>query len=363
MSLQSCYSHMMRCGLVVAVGLLGCSTVQGAPRDTSAAVAAREMGGLWILQIRRQAWKPRDLEFILRIEPDGTGTAAVDPVFIGRTAAGLVEFAADGDRVRFSLHSWMDDIHYEFEGRRSGGTLDGVVRWNDGHRDQAEPFTGFQREVRRFDLDLDRFPVEEDPRRVGIEPVLLDRLLLGAETARSDALIVVASGKLVAARTFGSGDAPTSVGSLSGAIAQLAGGPGDVATGLRPSDLAALGQALVDGGDWTGEPVVPGRWIEALALPPVDTTSVSATPWTVQADPTDPDPGAHGRSPLGYGHVTADGEGLLIYPAAELVVVRTMRRVENRYDARYGDRDEMEWLDEMSEAIAVDTLGRKRHDK
>ncbi len=353
----------MRLFAVVALGLLGCSTVQGAPRDTSAAVAAREMGGSWVLQIRRQSWKPRDLEFLLRIEPDGTGTAAVDPVFTGRTTAGLVEFAVDGDRVRFSLHSWGDDIEYAFEGRRSGGTLDGVVRWNDGSRDQAEPFTGFRREVRRFDLDLDRFPVEEDPRLLGIEPVLLDRLVLVAETARSDALIVMANGKLIAARTFGSGDDPTSVGSLSSAIARLAGGHGDVATVLRPSDIAALGQALIDGGDWTGEPVVPARWIETLALPPVGAAPASGAPWTVQPDPTDPEPTGDGSSPLGFGHVTADGEGLLMYPEAQLVVVRTLRRVENRYDARYDERDEMEWLDEMSEAIAVDKLGRKGRDK
>lgn len=340
--------------LLATLGLLGCSTVEGAPRETSAAVAAREMPGLWVLQIRRQAWQPRDLEFLLRIETDGEGIATVDPVFIGRTTAALVDFAADGESVRFSLHSSMDDNEYAFEGRRSGGTMDGVVRWNDGERERTEPFTGFKRDVRRFDVDVDRFVVEADPRTVGVEPVLLDRLVLGAETARSDSLFVLANGRLLAARTFGAGDYATGVGSLSTEIAELAGGQSDVSTGLRPSDLAAVGQALLDGGEWKGEPVVPSRWLDVLALPAADEAPVSGALWTVQPDPTD-----DGRSILGFGHVTQAGEGLLLYPEARLVVVRTIDRVENRYDARYDDRDAMEWLDEMAEAIAVDKLGLK----
>lgn len=348
----------MRLPVLAALGLLSCSTVEGAPRETPADVAIQGMPGLWVLQIRRQTWQPRDLEFLLRIDPDGEVMATVDPVFIGRTTAALVDFEAEGDRVRFSLHSAMDDNVYEFEGLRAGGTLDGVVRWNDDEREQTEPFTGFQREVRRFDVELDRFPVEEAPRRVGVEPVLLDRLVLGAETARSDSLIVLANGRLIAARTFGSGDYATSVGSLSGALSELVGGQGDVPSGLRPSDLAALGQALLDGGKWTGESVVPTRWLEILALPGSGIAPVSGAPWTVQPDPTDD---AH--TPVGFGHVTRAGEGLLIYPEARLVVVRTMRRVENRYDARYDSRDRMEWLDEMAEAIAVDKLGLKRTPK
>ena len=75
--------------------------------------------------------------------------------------------------------------------------------------------------------------------------------------------------------------------------------------------------------------------------------------WTPQPDPTDP-----ARPPIGFGHVTDQGEGLLIYPEARLVVVRTMRRVENPYDRRYAARDHLEWLDEMAESIAVEKLGR-----
>ncbi|MFZ5477221.1 MAG: hypothetical protein ACOZNI_10655 [Myxococcota bacterium] len=196
----------------------------------------------------------------------------------------------------------------------------------------------------------DRFPSEESPRAVGVEPVLLDRLLIGAETARSDALFVVADGRLVAARTFGGEDAPRFVRSLADDIAILAGGEaGGQGTNLRPSDLAALGQALVDGGTWTGAPVVPEGWTDALALP----TGELAGNWTAQPDPTDP-----ARPPVGFGHVTDDGEALLMYPEARLVVVRTMRRVGNRYDRRYDARDRMEWLDEMAESIAVEKLGR-----
>ncbi|MES2642723.1 MAG: hypothetical protein V4850_24785 [Myxococcota bacterium] len=345
----------MRLHLLVTLALLGCANVPTAPSETPAAVTAEEMTGLWVLQIRRQEWQPRDLEFVLRIEPGGDGTATLDPVLIGRTTARLVELAADGDRIRFWLHSRMDDHDYRFDARRDGGTLDGVVRWHDGKVEHTEPFTGHRREVRRFDTEIARFPVEEDPRKVGVEPVLLDRLVLGAEAARSDGLLVLADGRLVAARTFGNEDAPTSVGTLSAAIAELAGGQPDVPNGLRlrPSELAALGQALLDGGEWMGERAVPERWMETLAVPAADAAPSPGAGWSIQPDPTD-----EARAPLGFGHVTEAGEGLLFYPEARLVVVRTMHRVENRYDRRYDRRDEMGWLDEMAEAIAVEKLGR-----
>ena len=201
-----------------------------------------------MLQIRRQGWQPRDLEFVLEIDETG-GMATVDPVFIGRTTASLTDFAVDAGTTRFSLH--------------------GTVRWNDGKKDQTERFTGFRREVRRFDVAIDRLPVEEDQRKVGVEPVLLDRLVLGAENARSDGLVVVADGRLVAARTFGGADEPSSVGSLTREIAALAHGETDFLDGvrLRPSDFAALGQAILDGGVWTGERIVPQTWMDSLVAP------------------------------------------------------------------------------------------------
>lgn len=320
--------------------VLSCSTVRLEPREAT----ADGMEGLWVLQIRRQAWQPRDLEFVLRVGPDGDGTATVDPVFIGRTTATLSDLD-DGDRVRFTLHSKGDDNVYRFDARRDGGTLDGVVRWHDGRREQLEPFTAHRREVRRFDFDVGRFPVERDPLAVGVEPVLLDRLVLGAETARSDALLVLSDGRLVAARTFGGADVASSVGSLSREITTLA--HGDQRVDLRPSELAALGQALLDDGEWTGEPALPEPWTAVLLALAADP---SPTAWTVQPDPTDD------TRPLGFGHLTAAGEGLLVYPEARLVVVRTLRRTPNGYDRRYDDRDEMEWLDQMAEAIAVEKL-------
>lgn len=322
----------------------------------SARVTGDEMMGLWVLQIRRETWQPRDLEFVLRMEPDGTGTGTMDPVFIGRTTARVFDFVADADKVRFSLHSRMDDNEYHFDAHREGGTLDGVVRWHDGKREQTEPFAGFRRDVRRFDIEVDRFPVEEDPRKVGVEPTLLDRLVLGAETARSDALLVLADGRLIAARAFGGEDAPTSVGSLAAELAELAGAQGELpeTLRLRPSGLAALGQALLDGGKWTGEPVAPGSWLETLAVPTSSATSKLESPWSPQPDPTDVS-----LPPIGFAHVTEAGEGLLLYPEARLIVLRTMHRVENMYDRRYDDRDQMEWLDEMAEAIAVEKLGRQ----
>jgi hypothetical protein len=325
-----CYPPVMRSFLVFLCFLPGCSTVVVAPRETPVEVSAEGLDGLWVLQIRRQRWQPRDIEFVLRIESDGSGTATSDPVFIGRTTASLSDLDVDGDAVRFSLHSKVDHNLYQFEGRREEGTIDGVVRWHDDKHEQTEPFSGYRREVRRFDggIQTSRFPIQEDPGSVGVAPVLLDRLLIGAETARSDALLVVAEGQLVAARTFGGSDDTTSVASLGRTVAS-AGGQGHE---LRPSDIAAFGQDLLESGRWT---------------------TATGSPWTTRPDRHDPK-----RSDLGFGHVSSSGEALLMYPEARLVVVRTVRRVENPWDRRYDGRDQMEWLGEMADTIALEKLGR-----
>lgn len=371
----------MRLCIPLVLGLLGCATKgveppaapetpatpavaatdgpEVKPPATPAVAAPAGVDGLWVIQIRRQLWQPRDLEFVLRLEFEGAvpkGVATVDPVFIGRTTASLVELQIEGERIRFSLRSKGDDIVYNFDGRRDAGSIDGKVRWNDGRSDRIEPFTAHRREVRRFDSAVERFRVEQDPRQVGVEPVLLDRLILGAETARSDALIVLADGRLVAARTFGGEDAPASVGSLSAAVTEIAHGERDFPGGLRlrPSELAALGQALLDGGKWTGEPTVPLPWMSALAAP-ADSASPRLGPsWDREIDPTDVDR----KRVLGFGRVTEAGEGLLVYPEARLVVVRTVNRPDSLYDRRYDARDVMEWLSQMAESIAVEKLGR-----
>jgi CubicO group peptidase (beta-lactamase class C family) len=191
---------------------------------------------------------------------------------------------------------------------------------------------------------------------VGVEPVLLDRLILGAETARSDALIVLADGRLVAARTFGGKDAATSVGSLSAAITDLAHGQRDFPGGIRlsPSELAALGQAIIDGGKWTGEPTVPAHWMSALA-PPAESAPARPSPlWNRELDPTDVD---HKRF-IGFGCITSTNEALLVFPEARLVVVRTTSRTDNQYDRPYDSRDLMVWLSQMADCIAVEKLGR-----
>lgn len=345
----------MRTSLFLLCGLLGCSMV---PLDRTgrpgAEVASRgSFDGLWVIQIRRQSWQPRDLEFLLRVEAGGgepRGTATLDPVFIGRTTAALVELEEVGQRVQFTLDSPRDGITYRFDGRRDGATLDGTVRWNDGKRDHVDHFAAFQREVRRFDVELGRFPVETDPRAVGVEPVLLDRLVLGAENARSDAIVVVSEGRLVAARTFGGSDAAAVVGSLDAELGDLLPHPvrPPAALELRPSEVAALGQALLDGGAWTGAPVVDSDLLDAFGRPAALDPAHSEVGWTHLRHPRE-----RGGRPLGFGHLTGAGEGLLVYPEARLVVVRTLQRQENRYDRRYDERAGMEWLQQMSEAIAV----------
>jgi hypothetical protein len=307
------------------------------------------MEGTWVLQIRRQGWQPRDLEFVLRVGTGGSGTATLDPVFIGRTTAALSDLGTDGDHVWFTLHSRVDDEVYRFDGRREAGTLDGLVRWDDDKREQVEPFVGFRRDVRRFDGAAERFPVERDPGAVGVEPVLLDRLVLGAETARSDGLVVLADGKLIAGRTFGGPDAPERVGALSAAVGALAGVPN---LARSPSALAAVGEALLDG-TWTGSPVLTDAELARLSAGVASLApDTASSPWTQRPDPVDAS-----REPIGFGALTSGGEGLLVYPAANLVVVRTVSRRSTPYDRRYDDRDQMEWLDQMADAIAVEKLG------
>ena len=76
-------------------------------------------------------------------------------------------------------------------------------------------------------------------------------------------------------------------------------------------------------------------------------------------DPTDIDR----KRSIGFACFTDAGEGLLIYPEARLVVVRTISRDDNPYDRRYDARDVMEWLSQMAESIAVEKLGRTIHVK
>lgn len=336
--------------------LVGCGPDAPRAEDAApAAVAPAGVDGLWVLSIRRQQWKPRDLEFVARLERDGdrvTGAATLDPVFSGRTVADVTDVVAGDGTVSFTLRSHMDGVVYRFAASLEGGAMDGLVTWNDQTRDQTEPFTAYRRDVRRFDEGIaqGRFPVELDPWPLGGEPVLVDRLVLGAETARSDALVVLADGKLVASRTFGGADGPESVDGLSAAVTALADGAADVPNGLhlRPSELAALGQAILDGA-WTGAPVVPSGWLARILAHPTDDESA----WTVLPDPQD-----SALPPIGYGVTTPRGEALLLFPEARLVVVRTLHRAPNPYDARYDARDRMEWLGSMSEAIALDKVGR-----
>jgi len=104
---------------------------------------------------------------------------------------------------------------------------------------------------------------------------------------------------------------------------------------------------------------VPPQWMSALAAPAESAPARPSPLWTRELDPTDVD---HKRF-IGFGCVTDAGEGLLVYPEARLVVVRTIRRTVNQYDRRYDARDVMEWLSQMADSIAVEKLGRTIHVK
>jgi hypothetical protein len=85
------------------------------------------------------------------------------------------------------------------------------------------------------------------------------------------------------------------------------------------------------------------HWIIALAAPVESAPAGPGPSWTRELDPTDIDR----KRSIGFACFTDAGEGLLIYPKARLVVVRTISRTVNPYDCRYDARDHMEWLSQM----------------
>jgi len=317
--------------LPLLVALPACSVLpaDSVPRTVSAAVDAE---GLWVLQLRRQEWRPRDLEFVLQVEADGTGSASLDPVFHSRTDAELKALSETADgQLTFTLAPARSTDDYFFEGTRQGDTLEGLVHWHDGNRDQVDPFIGFRRQVRRHDdsLTVPGLSKVDDPRSVGLSPVLVDRLVLGAENSRSDAVLIASEGRLVAGRLFGGED--RSMPFLGASHSGWA----------RPSEalLAGMQHAATD-----------------LAL-----TEGSDNPWTVRTDGWSAGLNVPGRVPAdGHGEVGAlvedNGQFLAVYPDADVVVVRMHRRHESRYDARYDSRDGFEWLPNMADALALDKL-------
>jgi hypothetical protein len=306
----------------------GCTHVPETAETHEAPAVGAE--GLWVMQIRRQEWKPRDLEFVLQLEADGTGRAALDPVFIGRTTATVEAYEERPDgHVAFRLHSPHDGIDYRVTAHRVGDTLEGTVSWATNKLPPTvhnEPFIAHRRQVRRFGDRLEGLPQprETDPAAVGLDPVLLDRMVLGAEESRSDAFLVLSNGKVVAGRLFGRSETPIDFPHVT---------PIDRP---EPRQVAISGQQLAE----DGRP------------PDVLVAAHDNTAWQVRPEPsTDPGP------PIGL-MVHSGDQYLLVYPQDNVVVVRMVSRVPTAIDARYNKRDAFEWLPEMADALVMDKRRR-----
>jgi CubicO group peptidase (beta-lactamase class C family) len=85
---------------------------------------------------------------------------------------------------------------------------------------------------------------------------------------------------------------------------------------LRPRDMAAIGQLVLQGGVWEGETVVPSVWIDASRVPATrfeDGTGYGYQWWLPR-----PDGGVRPMAAWGYG-----GQYIVVIPLLDIVVVTT----------------------------------------
>jgi CubicO group peptidase (beta-lactamase class C family) len=100
--------------------------------------------------------------------------------------------------------------------------------------------------------------------------------------------------------------------------------------GLRPRDLARIGQMLLDGGKAGGRQVVPVSWIDAMLKPAVRSNGQRqyGYHWYLGEVPFD---GAHGRrSERWIGAIGNGGQRLVMFPALDMVVVITAGNYSQR---------------------------------
>lgn len=123
---------------------------------------------------------------------------SVGPMFI------LQDVEVDGDSIQFVLEH--EKRRVAFEGELEDGTIEGLCEWEDLG---TFPFEATRIErVRRIDFRAGgKPPFRRVPlSRVGVDPVALDGLIVAAEAAHSDVLLVTKDGSLLCERHFGGKD-------------------------------------------------------------------------------------------------------------------------------------------------------------
>ena len=191
-------------------------------RSTTPAAA-----GAWRIRMVRDVWWPTLITggFVLRHDAAG-GTWTGGMIFDQLGYSGVLpieKIAIEGTRLHMTVPAAGGG--YEFDGDLRGDDIEGRVRWRDPEgRAFEEPFRAERPVVRRFDAGVrsGAFPTAEDPAAVGVDPLALDLLLVLAQDADSDALVVVKDGKLVCDRSFGRRREPIDIGTVTEGIASLA---------------------------------------------------------------------------------------------------------------------------------------------
>lgn len=206
--------------MLLALALAACT-------PTAAPPAPPTLPDTWLVQVRRENWTPRDLDYVLRLEQTGsgwTGRTTLDPLLVGRTTLAAHDIVVADGQMSLSIGGEAEGFpRTTLSGPLQAGLWTGTHAWQGPRRPQAGRFVAHPRTVIRFEgTGDDRLPDAPDPATTGLDPLLLDRLVLGAEEARSDQLVVVSDGQVVARRHFGGTDAPMSIQSITKPIAALA---------------------------------------------------------------------------------------------------------------------------------------------
>jgi len=459
----------------IALTLWGC-----APSPTPHAA----LPDTWLVQARRERWDPRDIDYLLRLEPtaDGwTGRATIDALLVGRTTVPARDIVVQDDHLSVTIGDPDGFPPTVLSGPLRPGLWTGTHSWDGFGRPQEGHFVAHPRTILRLEGTPDpRLPDATDPESTGIDPLLLDRLVLAAEEARTDQLVVVSSGQVVARRHFGGRDRAMTLQSITKPIAALAlgmlqeegrlggldtpvstwlpeladgqrngvtlrhllthtsgldagdtvglnrapdkrafslatnlvGAPGAAAeynnrafnllssviraaAGVEPSaylgprlfaplgmesvswatdragqepvyvglsmtgtDLAVLGQTLVDDGHWMGERRIPEAWMADMFRPTVPAAPRRGLPWALRPEPTlAPPPPPEAEVHVGFGHTGSQGQQLWIHPDVEIVVVRLIDLTDTAWGIQE-DRDAMNDLAYMVDALALDKRSR-----
>jgi CubicO group peptidase (beta-lactamase class C family) len=194
------------------------------------AKAAGGLTGTWDLKWRRSTWAPRNIAGVVRFVPVGdgwSGSGRVEQVYAGRALFTVTAAAVVGEAVTFTLRVPVGTgTDFQFAGTLHGGAMEGSVAWIDdsGHA-QLDAFHADHVDLQWVDEQHDagdkRLAVA-DPASTGLDPVLVDQLVLAAQDTNTDALVVLSDGKIVCERYFGRERSPMPIASITKAVSNLA---------------------------------------------------------------------------------------------------------------------------------------------